>query len=164
MTRFTALLMLALFATPAMAQADRTPPSTPTGLSATVISSGQINLAWTASTDNVGVRGYRVYRDDVQIAAMTGTGYADAGLYPGTSYTYAIAAYDAAGNASVKSTAVIATTATDTNPPFRLPSGTTLMTLPPCVAPFVAATLGAYASTPVPPLATFGPVCVYTVP
>jgi len=37
-------------------------PSTPTGLLASAVSSSQINLSWTASTDNVGVTGYRVYR------------------------------------------------------------------------------------------------------
>jgi len=42
---------------------DATPPTVPTGLTATAASTSQINLVWTASTDNVGVTGYRVYRD-----------------------------------------------------------------------------------------------------
>ena len=41
---------------------DTTPPSAPTGLGATAVSTSQIDLAWTASTDNVGVTGYRVER------------------------------------------------------------------------------------------------------
>lgn len=45
--------------------ADTTAPSVPTGLAATAVSSGQINLTWTASTDNVGVQGYRIYRNGV---------------------------------------------------------------------------------------------------
>jgi len=51
----------------------------PTGLTATAISSTQINLAWTASTDNVGVTGYRVYRGTTLIATVTATSYSDTG-------------------------------------------------------------------------------------
>src|ERR1700733_11231156 len=46
---------------------DTTPPSVPTGLSATAVSSTQINLSWTASTDNVGVTGYDVFRNGTQV-------------------------------------------------------------------------------------------------
>src|SRR5207248_998539 len=42
---------------------DTTPPSVPTGLRATAVSSSQINLSWPASSDNVGVSGYRVFRN-----------------------------------------------------------------------------------------------------
>src|SRR5438128_1904814 len=41
---------------------DTTPPTAPSGLTATTVSTTQINLAWTASTDNVGVTGYLVER------------------------------------------------------------------------------------------------------
>src|SRR5205823_4329834 len=47
---------------------DTTPPTVPTGLTASAVSSSQINLSWTASSDNVGVSGYRVYRNGTQIA------------------------------------------------------------------------------------------------
>src|SRR3989344_1612237 len=47
---------------------DILPPSAPTGLTATAVSSSQINLSWNASTDNVGVAGYRIYRGGTQIA------------------------------------------------------------------------------------------------
>jgi chitodextrinase len=90
--------------------ADTTPPSTPTGLTATAISSSQINLSWTASTDNVDVTGYRIYRGGVQIATSVGTSYSNTGLTPSTSYTYAVAAYDAAGNHSSPSASASATT------------------------------------------------------
>src|SRR5207247_1261975 len=63
---------------------DTTPPSVPTGLAATAVSSSQINLSWTASTDNVGVSGYRVYRGGTQIATTTTTAYANTGLAPST--------------------------------------------------------------------------------
>lgn len=88
---------------------DTTPPSPPTGLAATTISSSQINLAWTASTDNVGVTGYKVFRNGIQIGTTTNTSYTDTGLQAGTSYAYTVAAYDAAGNTSGPSTSVSAT-------------------------------------------------------
>ncbi|MHB8660871.1 MAG: fibronectin type III domain-containing protein, partial [Minisyncoccota bacterium] len=89
---------------------DTTPPSTPTGLSATVVSSSQINLSWTASTDNVGVTGYKIYRNGTQVTTTTGTTYNDTGLTASTLYSYTVSAYDAAGNNSAQSTAASATT------------------------------------------------------
>jgi chitinase len=68
----------------AQTAADTTPPSTPTGLSATAVSPNQINLAWTASTDNVGVAGYKIYRGGTQIATTAGTSYANTGLTAST--------------------------------------------------------------------------------
>src|SRR5439155_24631 len=46
---------------------DTTPPTVPAGLTATAVSSSQINLSWAASSDTVGVSGYRVYRGGTQI-------------------------------------------------------------------------------------------------
>src|SRR5205809_184314 len=98
---------------------DTTPPSVPTGLTATAVSSSQINLAWTASTDNVGVTGYRVYRGGTQIATTSTTSFTNTGLSPSTTYSYTVAAFDAAGNLSAQSSAASATTqaAPDTTPP-----------------------------------------------
>ena len=86
---------------------DTTPPSAPSNLVATVISSTQINLTWTASTDNVGVTGYKVERcqgggcsNYSQIATTTNTSFSDTGLTPSTSYSYRVRATDAAGNLS----------------------------------------------------------------
>ena len=81
----------------------------PTNLSASVVSSSQINLSWTASTDNVGVAGYQVFRNGSQIAATSATSYADTGLSPSTAYSYTVAAYDAAGNVSLSSGALSVT-------------------------------------------------------
>ena len=90
---------------------DTTPPSTPTGLMATVAGPTAINLQWNASTDNVGVTGYIVRRDGGPVATPTGTSYADTGLSPATTYTYTVAARDAAGNTSPQSSPpVMATT------------------------------------------------------
>jgi chitodextrinase len=102
---------------------DTTPPSVPTGLSATAISSSQINLSWTASTDNVGVTGYRIYRcqgtsctPSVQVATSATNSYSDTALSASTAYVYAVAAYDAAGNVSAQSTSASATTTSPTPP------------------------------------------------
>ncbi|WP_369015795.1 cellulase family glycosylhydrolase [Actinocrinis puniceicyclus] len=89
---------------------DYTPPSTPSGLQVTGVTGSSVSLTWTASTDNVGVAGYNVYRGSTLVGTSSGTTYTDAGLTSGTAYTYSVAAYDAAGNVSAKSTAVTATT------------------------------------------------------
>src|SRR5579883_1727170 len=90
--------------------ADTTPPSVPTGITATAVSSAQINLSWTAATDNVGVVGYRVFRNGVQVGSTAALSYTDTGLAAATSYTYTVAAFDAAGNVSAQSTGTTATT------------------------------------------------------
>jgi hypothetical protein len=89
---------------------DTAPPSVPGNVLATVVSATQINLSWSAATDNVGVTGYRIYRGGTLLTSVTGTAYAHTGLSPATSYTYTVAAYDAAGNASAQSTGATATT------------------------------------------------------
>ena len=93
-------------------QADTTPPTVPTGLTATAISSSQINLSWTASTDNVGVTGYNVYRGGTKISTSPSTSYQDGGLPASTGFTYTVAAFDAAGNISAPSAGASATTQT----------------------------------------------------
>jgi chitodextrinase len=82
---------------------DRTPPSQPTGL---VLTSGHrsITLAWTASTDNVAVKSYQVYRDGVRIATVgSGTTLVNRGLVTGAAYAYDVVAIDTAGNRSASS-------------------------------------------------------------
>jgi hypothetical protein len=96
---------------------DTQPPTTPTNLAATAISGSQIDLSWTASTDNVGVTGYLVERcagvgctNFARTLTVTGTTYSDTGLVPNTSYTYQVKATDAAGNFSPYSNTATATT------------------------------------------------------
>ncbi|MBI3947424.1 MAG: fibronectin type III domain-containing protein [Armatimonadetes bacterium] len=91
--------------------ADTTPPSTPTGLTATPSGTSTVALKWNAATDNVGVAGYRLYRDGARIASLTGTSYTNSGLAASTTYAYRVSAVDAAGNESSQSAAVSATTA-----------------------------------------------------
>lgn len=93
--------------------ADLTPPSVPTGLTATGASASVIDLSWTASTDNYGVAGYKVYRDGgaTEIATITsGTSFSDTGLAVGSTHSYTVAAFDAANNQSATSTSASATT------------------------------------------------------
>ena len=89
---------------------DTTPPSTPANLAATAVSSSQINLAWTASTDNVAVTGYKVFRNGTQVGTATTNSYSDTGLTASTAYSYTVSAYDAAGNNSAQSSSASATT------------------------------------------------------
>ena len=99
---------------------DTAPPTTPTGLSATSVSSSQVNLSWNASIDNVGVPTYKVYRDGTEVATvLSGTSYQDTNLTPNTTYTYTVAAYDQAGNSSIQVASLNVTTlaSPDTTPP-----------------------------------------------
>jgi chitodextrinase len=97
---------------------DNVPPTAPTVLTAIVISSTQINLSWGASTDNVGVTGYRIYRNGSPITTSTQTYYSDTGLAQSTKYSYTVTAFDAAGNESEHSEQASATTYAD---PSSLP-------------------------------------------
>lgn len=107
---------------------DTTPPTAPTNLVATVVLSSQINLTWTASTDNVGVTGYKVERCSgtgcssfTQIATPTNTSFNDTGLTGSTSYSYRVRATDAAGNlSSYSNTAGGATLAPQLTAPSNL--------------------------------------------
>ena len=110
---------------------DTTLPSVPTGLTASAVSPTQINLSWTASTDNVGVTGYHVFRDGTQVATVTTTSFNDTGRTPGTTYQYAVRATDAANNLSALTAQVPATTpAADTTPP-SVPTGLTASAVSP---------------------------------
>jgi len=90
---------------------DTTPPSVPTGLTATTVSSSEIALSWAASTDDVGVAGYRVYRNGALVRTTPATSLDDTGLAASTAYSYTVAAYDYANHASPQSAPVVGTTA-----------------------------------------------------
>jgi len=101
----------------AVSGGDTTPPSAPTGLHTTSVTSSQINLGWTASTDNVGVTGYEVWRCQgsgcssySRVGTPAGTTFSDSGLAASTSYTYEIRATDAAGNLGPYSSTLTAAT------------------------------------------------------
>jgi chitodextrinase len=86
---------------------DTQPPTVPTNIVLTknaLVHS--ITVTWTASTDNVGVAKYRVYRNGALAGQPTSTSFADLNLANGATYSYTVAAVDAAGNASAQSPAV----------------------------------------------------------
>jgi WD40 repeat protein len=103
---------------------DTVQPTAPADLVAAAVSTTQINLTWSASSDNIGVTGYRVERcqgagcsNFAQIAAPTTTSFGNSGLIPGTTYQYRVRAADAAGNLSAYSAVANATTQADTTAP-----------------------------------------------
>jgi hypothetical protein len=102
-----------------------TPPTAPTGLVATPVGTGQVDLGWSASTDDVGVTGYRVERCQGQgcttfaeVAAPTATTYSNTGLSPSTTYRYRVRAVDTSGKLGAYSSVAEATTAA---PPTNQP-------------------------------------------
>ncbi len=105
---------------------DTQPPAAPTNLSATAVSATRIDLAWTAAGDNVGTTGYYVYRNGVQVASLAAGTYSNTGLAAATTYSYTVAAYDAAGNVSPQSSTAGATTFAAQTPyggtPIALPA------------------------------------------
>ena len=105
----TDLFDLNYFTWTAQATADTQAPSTPGGLSASALSSSQVALSWLASTDNVGVAGYTVFRNGVKIGTVNGTSFSDSGLIASTTYTYSVRAFDVAGNISAQASMSITT-------------------------------------------------------
>src|SRR6266511_663504 len=98
------------------ASGDIQPPTAPTNLRSTGVTSSSVSLAWDAATDNVGVTGYDVYTGGTLTKTVTGTSTTVTGLAPSTSYTFTVKARDAAGNASPASNAATATTSGATGP------------------------------------------------
>ncbi len=105
-----------------LASPDVTPPSVPTGLAASNVTQSTATLTWTASTDNVGVAGYDVYRNTVKIntTVVTTTTYNVTGLSAATAYAFYVVARDAAGNISGSSN-----TANITTPDTQAPTAPT---------------------------------------
>jgi len=99
---------------------DTQPPSSPTNLGSSAITTNSFILSWTASSDNVGVTGYDVYQNGVKInvANITGTTYNVTGLAAETTYGYYVKAKDGAANQSAASATLnVTTTAPDATPP-----------------------------------------------
>ena len=91
-------------------QPDTEPPTAPANLAASNITQTSVDLSWTASTDNVGVTGYDVYKDGILWGTVTSTIATVTGLSPETQYSFYVIAKDAAGNISPSSNVVTATT------------------------------------------------------
>ncbi len=89
----------------ASAGSETNVPTTPTGLTASVVSGTQIDLSWAGSTDDTGVRGYSIYRDGTLVNTVNSNAlnYSDMNLTPGTQYVYRIDAFDGSNNHSALS-------------------------------------------------------------
>jgi chitodextrinase len=119
--------------------ADGQAPTAPTGLTVGTRTVTQINLSWTASTDNIGVTQYVVQRctgtsctPSTDVGTSATTSYADNSLTPGTTYRYQVRARDAASNTSGASNVVSAATLADSSPPSTptiVITGTTVTTV-----------------------------------
>ncbi|MFC4099004.1 fibronectin type III domain-containing protein [Paenibacillus xanthanilyticus] len=93
------------------AASDAQAPSAPTALASPSKTDTSVSLSWTASTDNVGVTGYEIYRGATLAGTTTGaTTYTATGLAPSTAYSFTVRAKDAAGNVSAASSALSVTT------------------------------------------------------
>ena len=99
---------------------DNTPPTVPTGLTATNFKTGGFGLTWAASSDGVGVTAYEVRRDGTTVATVTTLATTFTGLTSATAYALAVRARDAAGNWSAWSTPLTATTLAFTPPRLAL--------------------------------------------
>jgi chitodextrinase len=96
---------------------DTQAPTAPGNLTATATGPDSIALAWTASTDNVGVAGYRVFRDGQLRGTTSAMSFSEGGLAPSTTYRYAVVAFDAAGNTSSPAERSVTTLTDDAEPP-----------------------------------------------
>lgn len=83
---------------------DTQVPTTPNSVSLSASDGYTTNITWTASSDNIAVSSYRIFRDGVQIGTSTAANYTDQTVVPGNTYTYKVQAVDAAGNSSGFST------------------------------------------------------------
>jgi hypothetical protein len=103
------------FATPPPPPPDTTPPTAPATVTPTVVSQTRVDLSWSASTDNIGVAGYKIKRNGADLTTVTsGRTYSDTTAVAGTTYTYSVAAFDAKGNTSAATAAAPVTTPTAT--------------------------------------------------
>ncbi|MBJ6752609.1 fibronectin type III domain-containing protein [Geomonas anaerohicana] len=96
-----------------LAQLDLTPPTAPGGLTAVTTAitgtTSSVALSWNASTDNVAVTGYDIFRDGVKVGTTAARSFTDASVTSATTYSYTVKAFDAAGNRSAASAALSVT-------------------------------------------------------
>jgi hypothetical protein len=147
------------------ATTDTQAPTPPVLVSATARSGTQVDLVWTASSDNIAVTRYEILRNNTLVGSVPASAltYTDSSLNPGSTYTYSVKAFDAAGNSSSVSNAVQVTT------PAVLPEVSVTWhgacwqyaTLHGVTGYFQAMDFVLKTSTPVPVQATlfFGPNC-----
>jgi chitinase len=104
---------------------DTQKPTNPSGLASPAQTSTSVDLKWTASTDNVGVASYTVYRSGSAVTTVTGTTATVSGLTASTAYSFTVRAKDAAGNESGDSNAVSVSTKPNTGGDTQKPTAPT---------------------------------------
>ena len=89
---------------------DSQAPTVPSGLTVGTVTSSSVALSWTGSSDNVGVTGYKIFRNGANVGTSATASFTDTGLTSSTTYSYKVNAYDAVPNESAQSSQVTATT------------------------------------------------------
>ncbi|CAL2106113.1 Por secretion system C-terminal sorting domain-containing protein [Tenacibaculum sp. 190524A02b] len=92
---------------------DTQAPTAPTNLKANKVEQTTLTLNWTASTDNIAVTSYDIYKGTTKLGVATGTSYNVTGLTANTAYKFSVKAKDAAGNVSTSSNEINVTTKFD---------------------------------------------------
>ncbi len=87
---------------------DTMPPTVPNGLAITAVSSSEVKVSWKPSTDDTGVKGYKIYRNGAYLKTTEATSMTDTGLKPKMRYCYKVSARDASGKESAQSKDVCA--------------------------------------------------------
>ena len=88
---------------------DTEAPTTPTGLAASAITETTATLSWNPSSDNVGVTGYEILQGASSLGTTTSTSANITGMTAGTTYTFDVRAFDAAGNNSATASVTFTT-------------------------------------------------------
>ncbi len=132
---------------------DTQAPSAPASLTASNVTTTSIVGSWPASTDNIGVSGYSVYRGSTKLGTTTALNYTFSGLVCATSYQLGVEAYDAAGNISTRRTTTVSTAACPVTGNVVTFSGTVTSTA--FLAAINAAPAGAVTVQPVAGQTTF---------
>lgn len=101
---------------PPIVEPDTTAPTVPTGFTVTAIGTTTAAFSWSASTDDVGVTEYRVFRNGAKVATVTMTSYQATSLAASTAYTFTVQACDAAGNCSAQGHVIVTTVALASTP------------------------------------------------
>jgi hypothetical protein len=101
---------------------DTTAPSVPSGVQATALTSRSVRVSWSESTDDTSVTGYRIRRNGSAVTTASGLEWTDTTALPGTTYSYAVSAFDGAGNESAPSSPAQVVTPTDDSAPPQISS------------------------------------------
>jgi len=117
----SALLLVLLLSAPVWAARDKVPPSQPGNFHVTGTAADSIATAWSASTDNVGVAGYVLYRNGTKVGTVSPStlAYTFTGLRCSIGYTVAVAAYDEANNSSTRAKLTQSTASCQGQPPVN---------------------------------------------